>query len=118
MVERNFYTCCEILEISPSASFSEITEAYHYLKELYTVESIVTLPIDVDIGEEYKKDILQQIEDSYKRLICLCKHDEIMHVAYELHEKRGGTPGHDLEDWAEAEKIIISTYLGSKPPHK
>lgn len=28
--------------------------------------------------------------------------------AYELYEKRGGQPGHDLEDWLEAEQSILS----------
>jgi hypothetical protein len=110
MVEKDFYNYYEILEISPNASFPEVKEAYHYLKELYTVESIVTLPIDVDITEEYKKEILHQIEDSYIRLVCLHAHDEISQLAYALYEKRGTTPGQEREDWAEAENIIISKY--------
>lgn len=28
--------------------------------------------------------------------------------AYELYEKRGGGHGHDLEDWIEAERSILS----------
>lgn len=28
--------------------------------------------------------------------------------AYELYEKRGGQPGHDLEDWLEAEQSVLS----------
>lgn len=26
--------------------------------------------------------------------------------AYELYEKRGREPGHDLDDWLEAEKLV------------
>ncbi|HAM50067.1 MAG TPA: hypothetical protein DCP92_04995 [Nitrospiraceae bacterium] len=111
MVEKDLHHYYEILEIPPNASFSEIKEAYHYLKELYTVESIVTLPIDVDITEEYKKELLHQIEDSYIALLCLHAHDEISQLAYDLYEKRGTASGHEREDWAEAEKVVISKYI-------
>ena len=32
--------------------------------------------------------------------------EEIAKVAYELFERRGRTPGHDVEDWLEAERIV------------
>ena len=32
--------------------------------------------------------------------------DEVAKVAYELFERRGRAPGHDLEDWLEAERIV------------
>ncbi len=31
---------------------------------------------------------------------------DVAQVAYELFERRGGTPGHDVEDWLEAERIV------------
>jgi hypothetical protein len=34
-------------------------------------------------------------------------HDDITRVAYELYEKRGRAHGHELEDWLEAEKIVM-----------
>lgn len=37
-------------------------------------------------------------------------HDEIARVAYELYKKRGRAHGHDLEDWLEAEKIVIEIH--------
>jgi len=37
-------------------------------------------------------------------------YSEIRKVAYELHEKRGWKQGHDLEDWLEAEKIVLARY--------
>jgi hypothetical protein len=37
-------------------------------------------------------------------------HDEIARVAYELHEKRGSAHGHELEDWLEAEKIVMEKH--------
>ena len=41
---------------------------------------------------------------------------EIAKVAYELHEKRGLKHGHDLKDWLEAEKIVLTRY--EKGPEK
>ncbi len=35
---------------------------------------------------------------------------EIAKVAYELHEERGRKHGHDLQDWLEAEKIVLTRY--------
>lgn len=32
--------------------------------------------------------------------------EEIARVAYQLYEQRGRTPGHDREDWLEAERIV------------
>lgn len=37
-------------------------------------------------------------------------HDEIVRVAYELYEKRGMVHGHDLEDWLEAERIVLERH--------
>jgi hypothetical protein len=37
-------------------------------------------------------------------------HSEILKVAHELHEKRGGKHGHDLHDWLEAERIVLTRY--------
>ncbi|WP_333655900.1 DUF2934 domain-containing protein [Dissulfurispira sp.] len=41
-------------------------------------------------------------------------HDEIAKVAYELYEKSGRMPGHDLEHWLEAEKIVMARHKGQK----
>lgn len=37
-------------------------------------------------------------------------YDEIAKVAYELHEKRGWQHGYDLQDWMEAERIVLARY--------
>ena len=37
-------------------------------------------------------------------------HDEIARVAYELYEKRGRAHGHELEDWSEAERIVMERH--------
>ena len=33
--------------------------------------------------------------------------DELAQLAYELYQRRGGEPGHDVEDWLEAERILM-----------
>jgi Protein of unknown function (DUF2934) len=33
-------------------------------------------------------------------------HDNIARRAYELYEERGGQPGHDMDDWLQAEHDI------------
>jgi len=37
--------------------------------------------------------------------------DEIRLIAYQLYELRGKEPGHEVEDWVEAEKIVVRKYL-------
>jgi len=41
-------------------------------------------------------------------------HTEIAKVASELYEKSGRVEGHDLDNWLEAEKVIISRYKGQE----
>lgn len=38
-------------------------------------------------------------------------HDEISRRAYEIHVERGGIPGHELEDWLQAESELRSVAL-------
>jgi Protein of unknown function (DUF2934) len=35
---------------------------------------------------------------------------EIRRRAYELYEKRGGSPGHENEDWLVAEREVLARY--------
>ena len=37
-------------------------------------------------------------------------YDEIVKVAYDFHEKRGSVHGYDLEDWLEAERIVMERH--------
>lgn len=37
-------------------------------------------------------------------------YDEVAKIAYDLHEKRGRVHGYDLEDWLEAERIVLERY--------
>jgi hypothetical protein len=40
--------------------------------------------------------------------------DEIAKKAYELYEKRGGQDGNDLQDWLEAERLVLSEAAANK----
>lgn len=35
------------------------------------------------------------------------RHNEIVILAYEIYERRGGMPGSDLDDWLEAERLVM-----------
>lgn len=41
-------------------------------------------------------------------------HDEIAKVAHELYEKSGRIPGHDLDHWLEAERIVMARHKSEK----
>lgn len=41
-------------------------------------------------------------------------HDEIAAVAYELYEVRGYIPGRDLDDWLDAERIVLARHAGQE----
>ena len=41
-------------------------------------------------------------------------HDEIATVAYELFETRGCICGRDLDDWLDAEKIVLARHAGQE----
>jgi Protein of unknown function (DUF2934) len=39
-------------------------------------------------------------------------HDEIAAIAYELYESRGCVRGRDLDDWLDAERIVLGRHSG------
>jgi hypothetical protein len=39
-------------------------------------------------------------------------HDEIAAVAYELFKSRNGIPVRDLDDWLDAERIVLAGHAG------
>ncbi len=41
-------------------------------------------------------------------------HDEIAAVAYELFKARGCSPVRDLDDWLEAELIVLARHAGQE----
>ena len=41
-------------------------------------------------------------------------HDEIAAVAYELFKSRNGIPVRDLDDWLDAERLVLARHAGQE----
>jgi Protein of unknown function (DUF2934) len=41
-------------------------------------------------------------------------HDEIAAVAYELYQARGCVAGRELDDWLDAEQIVLARHAGQE----
>ena len=41
-------------------------------------------------------------------------HDRVSRVAYQFYLRRGQVPGHDLDDWFAAERIVLSRFGPTK----
>jgi len=62
------------LELTPDASLSEIRNSYRHLKRFYksdTLDSIVTSPLESEVSDEGRQDILRQIEEAYAGLMAM-----------------------------------------------
>ena len=59
----------ELLELPPEATAAEVRQAYRFLKDLYTGESIATLPISSEMSETERGEIVRGIEEAYDKLI-------------------------------------------------
>ncbi len=46
------------------------------------------------------------VKESQKALTQEALNQRIKEVARELYKKRGGGPGHELDDWLEAERLV------------
>ena len=58
----------ETLEIPPDASMPEVRKAYLFLRELYSTDSIASIPISWEISEKERETVLDQIESAYRRI--------------------------------------------------
>ena len=56
--------------------------------------------------EETRKEVINTVD----------LEEEIRKIAYELYEKSGKIAGRDLDNWLEAEKIIIARRGGEQNP--
>lgn len=68
MPKEDYSKFFKVLEIDSSASAEEIRRAYLHLKQLYSAESVITLPIEDEYPEDKKKEILMQVEEAYMKL--------------------------------------------------
>ena len=69
--EEEYRGYFEVLELSPGASRSELRAAYQHLRELYSSESIALSPLDHELSDEWKRDVLERVEDAYAKLTSL-----------------------------------------------
>jgi cytoskeleton protein RodZ len=95
----------EILEISPDSTILEIRNAYNRLKKLYSTDSVVISPIADEFSKKERNEILQQVEEAFKKLMEILK------------ERHGPSPSHTGElasdDDPSAEKTEEESYSGS-----
>jgi len=59
----------EILELAPNANLTDVRKAYLFLKDLYSSESIASLPVTDELSYREKQHILEEIEAAYQRLL-------------------------------------------------
>ncbi len=53
-----------------------------------------------------KAQIIQAQSSTIQGQSCCLKEEQIRKKAYEFYEKRGCQPGHEWEDWLEAERTV------------
>lgn len=58
----------EVLEVPLEADFAEVNRAYRHLRELYSTDSIVTQPLESELTEGQREEILAQVEEAYAAL--------------------------------------------------
>jgi hypothetical protein len=73
--------------------------------------------IRIDREDDMKKGAPNKNEEPAKMEFSGRTDDQLLHEriterAYQLHQERGGSHGRDLEDWLEAERMILSEQNG------
>jgi hypothetical protein len=68
MSDQDYQPYFEILEISPSSSFSEARSSYLHLTELYSDRSSALVSLIDSISVEKRKEILIQLKEAYQKL--------------------------------------------------
>lgn len=76
-MKKDYQKYFEILELSTDASISEIRKSYLRLKDLYSTESIASLPLKDEIPDGRKNEILREIEEAFHNLLVLYDNEGI-----------------------------------------
>lgn len=76
-MKKDYQKYFEILELSTDASISEIRKSYLRLKDLYSTESIASLPLEDEISDGRKNEILREIEEAFHNLLILYDNEGI-----------------------------------------
>lgn len=77
-MKKDYQKYFEILELSTDASISEIRKSYLRLKDLYSTESIASLPLKDEIPDGRKNEILREIEEAFHNLLVLYDNEGIL----------------------------------------
>ena len=59
----------ETLELSPKANLTDVRKAYLFLRDLYSSESMASLPVTDELSYGEKQHIMEDIEAAYQRLL-------------------------------------------------
>jgi len=57
-----------ILEVNEDASLEEVEHAYMHLKQLYSSNSMIIMPMEEEFSGEDRKKILVQVEEAYREI--------------------------------------------------
>ncbi len=69
MEDEDYTKYYDILELHQDASLSDIKRAYRHLKDLYSTDSIVTSPLTDEFPEDNRKEVIDLIEEAYRKLV-------------------------------------------------
>jgi hypothetical protein len=59
----------QVLELPAEATLTQIRQSYRFLKDLYSSESIATLPVSGEISAKERQQIIEKIDTAYAKLI-------------------------------------------------
>ena len=59
----------DVLELTPDASIREVRAAYRRLKELYVKGSLATSPVEEDLSENEREELIASIEEAYASIV-------------------------------------------------
>ena len=75
-------------------------------------------PPEDTLGDQWRRGAMSE----WQRLLAdsslgaVTFHDRVSRLAYQLYLRRGKVPGHDLDDWFAAERIVLSRLAHTKNP--
>jgi hypothetical protein len=73
-------------------------------------------PPEDTLGDQWRRCATdkwkQLLSDSSPAAVSL--HDRVSRLAYQFYLRRGKVPGHDLEDWFAAERVVLSRFTHTK----
>ena len=95
MKDRHLYKAhFEMLELPLEADFAEVHKAWQLLKEIYSSESLATMPLADEVSEEERLRLLEEIEASYQALTAFF-HERRHQVVDQVRQLTAGISDYD-----------------------